>query len=207
MSETRSLSPEEKEQVAQRMLAGTQEEIEQTFTEEEAQEILDYIDAARAQGRLEAEAELEPLVREAQETAEEALDTALSNAEDLDSVEARQDAFSRQLEHQRSKLSAVAKKATYNAVTGGTRAAQRKKKVLAELHTRAESAQNGKAALQAPDIAEIADVSTRTAQRYARDIAAEVQGVEWVKPGDGWYSSEDRKHLRLSMERFEEVDP
>lgn len=126
-----------------------------------------------------------------------------------DSMESRQDALSRRLEHQQAKLDAVARKATYNAVTGGTRKAQRKKKVLSELHYRAEQDAegthvyaNGRVSVKSDDIESIADVSQQTANRYARELADEVQGVRWEQFRTGWYTRGKGKVLKFNLAEF-----
>jgi len=160
-------------------------------TEDELREVIDALNAALEMhgGRVDA------------------LEDELSDTKStVAGMQARQDAFSKQLSGQKSKLSAVARKATYNAVTGGERKAQRKQKVLSELHYRAEQSDDGRVSLGRDEVEEIAEVSARTARTYAQEIADEVQGVRYVKPGRGWWQSGDSKRLKMGLDEFASVD-
>jgi len=155
-------------------------------TEEELRDVIDSLNAA-----LEMQADSASVERV------EALES------ELEAVQARQDAFSKQLSTQKANLGAVAKKATYNAVTGGERKANRKQKVLAELHYRAEQEADGRVSLGRDDVEDIADVSARTARTYARELAEEVDGVWYTKPGEGWWQRGESKQLKMRLSAFE----
>lgn len=183
MSEAEA-SPDEKREMATRLMSGVREEVVDEHPTDVAEDILDRIDAAQAAGKLEGEAKAEDLVAEAREE-------VLSELSDQKQHSARDRATMKQriTDVEMRELSELGRE-------------RREELVVRELLARCEENGGVTGRITTTDLSMALPVSQRSVRNYCQSIAGRHDGIDYAQLG-GKYRGVNQKGLKLHAPSYD----